>query len=36
MVGPVRVLGVAGMVFRVTTEDEEVVAQPAADVTTTV
>ena len=35
MVGPVRVLGVAGMALRVTTEDEEVVAHPAAEVTVT-
>jgi hypothetical protein len=36
MLGPVRVVGVAGMAFTVTTEDEEVVAHPAAEVTVTV
>ena len=35
MVGPVKVVGVAGMAFTVTTEGEEVVAQPAAVVTLT-
>ena len=36
MVGPVSVAGVAGIGFTVTTEAEEVVAQPAAEVTTNV